>query len=155
MTVHTGIWSARIWGALAGIVAAGALLIASHPAQGGAAVGAEITAHADLTGELSVTPAGPADFIHVRTLRPGQVASGTFTVTNQTGQAQRVQARAIPSDPSLATVIDFSFANRSVVLAPGQSARIAARVRVSSTAGSRWEAALLDYAVLLRSKDAA
>ncbi len=155
MTVRTGIWSARIWGALAGVVAAGALLIASHPAQGGAAVGAEVTAHADVTGELSVSPAAPADFIHVRTLRPGEVASGSFTVSNQTGQPQRVQARAVPSDPALASVIDFAFAGRgAVVLQPGESGAVSARVSVAPTAGTRWQAALLDYAVLLHSKDA-
>ncbi len=155
MTVRTGIWSARIWGALAGLVAAGALLIASHPAQGGAAVGAEVTAHADITGELSVTPADPADFIHVRTLRPGEDATGSVTVTNETGQAQRVRARAIPSDPSLASVVEFAFADGgTVVLRPGESAPISAGVSVSPTAGSRWQAALIDYAVLLHSKDA-
>ncbi len=155
MTVRTGIWSARIWGALAGVVAAGALLIASHPAQGGAAVGAEVTAHADVTGELSVSPADPADFIHARTLRPGQVGSGSFTVTNQTGQAQRVRARAVSSDPALASVIDFAFVGGgTVVLRPGESGPISVRVTVASTAGTRWQAALLDYAVLLHSKDA-
>jgi hypothetical protein len=155
MTVLTGIWSARIWGALAGIVAAGALLFASHPAQGGDAVGAEVTVHADVTGELGVSPTGPADFIHVRTLRPGQEAAGSFTVTNQTGQAQRVGARALPSDPHLASVVKIEFDHDGrVVLGPGESGAISARVRVSPTAGSRWQAALIDYAVLLDSKDA-
>ena len=155
MTVRTGIWSARIWGALVGIVAAGALLIASHPAQGGAAVGAEVTAHADVTGELTVSPAGPADFIHVRALRPGQEVTGSFTVTNQTGQPQRVQARAVPSDPHLASVVEIDFERGgTVVLGPGESAPVTARVRLSPSAGSGWQAALIDYAVLLGSKDA-
>src|SRR3954468_4567407 len=122
MTVRTGIWPARIWGALAGVIAAGALLIASHPAQGGAAVGAEVTAHADATGELSVSLAPPGDFIHVRTLRPGQEAAGSFTIANQTGQAQRVRARSLPSDPALASVVELDLDHGgTLVLAAGES----------------------------------
>src|SRR3954453_8239197 len=153
MTVRTGIWPARIWGALAGVVAAAALLIASHPAQGGAAVGAEVTAHAHMTGELAVSPADPSDFIHVRALRPGQEATGSFTVTNQTGRAQTVRARSLPSDPGLASVVELDFdRGGALVLAPGASGSMTARVRISPSAGSRWQAALVDYAVLLGSK---
>lgn len=155
MTLRTGIWGARIWGALAGAVTAGALLIASHPAQGGAAVGAEVTAHADVTGELAVSPAGPADFIHTRALRPGGTVTGSFTVTNQTGQAQSVRARAVPSDSPLSRVVQLSFAHDGRAILPaGESAPISASVRVSPSAGPRWQAALIDYAVLLDSKDA-
>jgi hypothetical protein len=42
----------------------------------------------------------------------------------------------------------------TAVIGPGESATISARVRVSPTDGSRWQAALIDYAVLLDSKDA-
>jgi hypothetical protein len=155
MTAVPGIWAARIGGALAGIVAAGALLIATFPAQGGAAVGAELTAHADVTGELAVSPTGPSDFLHARALHPGQTASGSFTVTNQTGQRQSIRARAIASDPKLAHLLTLSL-NRGgrLVLAPGESGSITATAALVPAGGSHWQAALIDYAVLLHTKDA-
>jgi hypothetical protein len=154
MTAVPGIWAARIVGALVGIVAAGALLIASFPAQGGAAVGAELTAHADVTGELAVSPAGPSYFLHARALHPGQSASGSFTVTNQTGQRQAIRARAIASNPKLALLVTLTFRQRRLVLAPGESGSIRATAALPRTSGSHWQAALIDYAVLLGSKDA-
>ena len=155
MTAVSGIWAARIVGALLGIVAAGALLIASFPAQGGAAVGAELTAHADVTGELAVSPAGPSYFLHARALHPGQSASGSFMVTNQTGQRQAIRPRAIASNPKLAHLVTLTFRQGGrLVLAPGESGSITATAALPRTSGSHWQAALIDYAVLLRSKDA-
>jgi hypothetical protein len=154
MAAVRGIWTARIGGALAGLAAAGALLILSHPAQGGAAVGAELTAHADQSGELAVSPAGPADFLHVRALRPGEARSGGFTVTNQTGQTQLVRATARPSDPKLAPVIRLRVDQASLVLAPGQSGTLTATASLARRPGDRWQAALIDYALVLHSRDA-
>jgi hypothetical protein len=155
LTALRGIWAARIGGALAGILAAGALLIASLPAQGGAAVGTEVTAHADVTGELSVSPADPADFLHARWLQPGESRSGALIVTNQTGQTQVVHARAAGSDPELERLIPLSLGGDGrLVLAPGQSGSITATVSLAPSPGSRWQAALIDYAVTLDTKDA-
>jgi len=154
MAAVRGIWTARIGGALAGLAAAGVLLVTSHPAQGGAAVGAELTAHADPSGELAVSPAGPADFLHVRALRPGESRSGSFTVTNQTGQRQAVRATARASEPKLARVVRLRLGDRGVVLAPGESRAITATASLPRTAGGPWQAALIDYAVLLHSRDA-
>jgi hypothetical protein len=154
MTAVPGIWAARIGGVLVGIAAAGALLIASIPAQGGTAVGAEVTAHADVSGELAVSPTG-SYFLHARALHPGQSASGSFTVTNQTGQRQAIRARAIASNPKLAHLVTLSFSQGGrLLLAPGQSGSITGTATLARAGGSHWQAALIDYAILLRSKDA-
>jgi hypothetical protein len=154
MTAIRGIWMARAIGVAAGVAAAAAVLIASHPAQGGAAVGAEVTAHADLTGALAVSPAGPDDFLHAHSLHPGESASASFSVTNQTGQPQAIRASAIPSDPKLAHLVALAFDDGGrIVLGPGQSGRITATATLAQAAGSHWQAALIDYAVLLHSRD--
>jgi hypothetical protein len=154
MTAIRGIWVARAIGAAVGITAAATVLIASHPAQGGAAVGAEVTAHADLTGELAVSPAGPADFLRARSLHPGESANASFSVTNQTGHPQAIRAEAIPSDLKLAQLVTLTFGDGGhLLLGPGQSGRITATVTLAQAAGSHWQAALIDYGVLLRSRD--
>lgn len=154
MTAIRGIWVARAIGATAGVAAAAAVLIASHPAQGGAAVGAEVTAHADPTGALAVSPAGPADFLRARSLRPGESTSGSLSVTNQTGQPQEILAKAIASDQKLKHLVALTFdGSGRLLLGPGQTGRITATATLARAAGSRWQAALIDYAVLLRSRD--
>jgi hypothetical protein len=154
MTAIRGIWMARAIGVAAGVAAAVAVLIASHPAQGGAAVGTEVTVHADLTGELAISPAAPADFLHSRSLHPGESVSASFSVTNQTGQPQSVRASAIPSDPKLAHLVTLTFSDGGrLVLGAGQSGRITATATLHQTAGSHWQAALIDYALLLHPRD--
>jgi hypothetical protein len=154
VTAIRGIWVARAIGATVGIAAAAIVLIASHPAQGGAAVGAEVTAHADLTGELAVSPAGPDDFLHARSLHPGESASGSFSVTNQTGQTQAIHPRAIASDPKLEHLVTLTFSGGGhLVLAPGQATQITATATLVATGGTHWQAALIDYAVVLDSKE--
>ena len=154
MTAIRGIWVARAIGAAAGVAAAAAVLIASHPAQGGTTVGAEVTAHADPTGALAVSPVGAADFLHARSLHPGESTSGSLSVTNQTGQPQEIRAKAITSDPKLEHLISLTFAGSGrLILDPGQTGRITATASLARVAGSHWQAALIDYAVLLRSRD--
>ena len=154
MTAIRGIWAARAIGAAIGVAAAAAVLVASHPAQGGAAVGTEVTAHADMTGELAVSPAAPENFLHAHSLHPGESESGSFSVSNQTGRAQAIHLRAIASDPKLAHLVALTFSHGGrVLLAPGQSERITATATLARAAGTHWQAALIDYAVLLDSKD--
>jgi hypothetical protein len=154
MTAIRGIWVARAIGAAVGVAAAATLLVASHPAQGGAAVGAEVAAHADMTGELAVSPAGPENFLHARSLQPGESESGSFSVTNQTGQSQTIHARAVAADPKLEHLVSLTFSDGGrLLLGPGQTARITATATLVPAAGSHWQAALIDYAVLVGSKD--
>jgi len=149
------IWTARIAGGLAGVAAAAALLIASHPAQGGQAVGAEVTAHADQGGAIAVTPASPANFLHARALHPGESATGAFTVISQTGQTQLVRATASASDPKLQHLVSLAFVDAGrVKLRPGGSAPLTATVTLRRAAGTHWQAALIDYAVVLHTRDA-
>ncbi|MDP9227746.1 MAG: hypothetical protein M3M99_01690 [Actinomycetota bacterium] len=169
--MRRGIWAARATGCLIGATAALVLLITSRPTEGGEAIGAEVSAHADLNGELALSPAGPANFIHERALRPGDVATGTVLVRNQTGQRQDVRVWALGSTPALDQALELSFAagdrqlragtlgdlaakgGGAVVLAPGESTEITTTASIRAGAPAGWEAALVDVAVLFDSTD--
>lgn len=166
MTAIEGIWGARAAGLLAGIALAAALLAAGRPAEGGSAVGAAVSAHADLNGELAVSPAGPASFLRAAALRPEAPASGSVEIRNQTGLRQRVRIRALGSSAAMDDTLSLRFeaggaelrsgmlgelgrpGGDPVVLDPGESAAIATAASIPPGAPPDWEAALVDVALL-------
>jgi hypothetical protein len=120
MTAISAIRAARLMGCVLGIAVAVGLFVASRPAAGGHAVGAEVDFHADLTGELAVSPAGPSFFIHQPSLRPGDPpATGSFELTNQTGNRFAIHLNAIPSDHSLDRVLSVQLGSGGQTLAAG------------------------------------
>jgi hypothetical protein len=170
MTAVTGMRWARLAGCLVGVACAAALVLASRPASGGAAVGADVGFYANQTGELAVSPAGPAKFIDERAMRPGQSVSGDFTVTNQTGIRESISlvplASAHELDSSVRVRLDSRGATleegtlgslaqggRPLVLDPGGSAVVTATASLHSGAGSGVAAALVDVAVNFRLGD--
>jgi hypothetical protein len=163
MTSVSGIGTARLAGTLVGVAAAAALLLASRPASGGTAVGADVSVYANQTGELAVSPPGPKPLIDARALRPGDIASGHFRVANQTGVRERIRLEATPSAHSLDGALTVrlssqgrtlgggligSFeATRGLVLDPGRSADVRARVSLPDDAGPDVAAALVQVAI--------
>jgi hypothetical protein len=155
-------------GCVLGIAAAASLFVASRPASGGGAVGAEVDFHADLTGELWVSPAGPRRFIHDRALRPGDpAATGSFKLTNQTGERFAIRLNAVPSVHSLDALLDVdlrsggqtlasgplgslqSSSGPPLVLDPGQTRTITASASLAPEASpDQAAAALVDVAIV-------
>jgi hypothetical protein len=157
--------TARLAGLLVGVALATVLVLASRPASGGQAVGAEVGFYANQTGELAVSPAGPAKFIDAKALRPGQSASGDFQVTNQTGIREAISLSALPSAHQLDEALEVrmsrggttlaagrlgSLAQASgtpLVLGPGQSAVVSTTVTLPPGPGDDIAAALVDVAI--------
>src|SRR5689334_24342338 len=151
MTSVSGIGTARLAGTLVGVAAAAALLLAIRPASGGTAVGADVSVYANQTGELAVSPPGPKTLLDAPALRPGNSASGHFRVANQTGVRERIRLEAAPSAHTLDRALTLrlssqgrmlsrgpigSFeATRRLVLDPGHSAEVRARVSLPDDAG--------------------
>lgn len=165
MTAVKGMRWARLAGCLVGVACAAALVLASRPASGGAAVGADIGFYANQTGELAVSPPGPAKFIDSAALRPGQSVSGDFSVTNQTGIRETISlvplASAHELDSSLLVRLSSggttleqgslgslgSAAGRPLVVEPGESAVVTATASLPAGAGDDVAAALVDVAI--------
>jgi hypothetical protein len=171
MTSISGLGLARLAGCLFGAALAVAVLLASQPA-GGSAVGADVSAYSNDTGELSFDPAGPDDFLHARDLLPGHSAAGSFRVTNQTGIRETLAATAVPSshalDRSLSVEIDSgggtlasgslaSLAGPSgdaLALDPGQTATVSVRLSLARDAGEKVAAALVEIAIVFQPAEA-
>jgi hypothetical protein len=155
MTAISGMRTARLAGFAVGVALAAALLLASRPASGGAAAGADLSVYANQTGELAVSPAGPAAFIDAPRLHAGQSASGSFRLTNQTGIAQSIRLVPVPSSHRLDHALSLRFAsdgraiagNLRLVLQPGGTARVDATISLSPDAGQAAAAALVDVAI--------
>jgi hypothetical protein len=168
MSAIAGMRWARLAGCLVGVALAATQVLASRPASGGAAVGAEVGFYANQTGELAITPAGPAKFIDDPALRPGQTVSGHFSVANQTGITESIHLIASPSAQGLDSGLEVrlssggktlaagtlgSLANGAghpLVLAPGRSALVTATASLPSGAGNDVAAALVDVAIGFR-----
>ena len=166
MTADAGIRTARLAGCLLGVVLAGTLVLASRPASGGQAVGADVSVYANQTGELAVDPAGPTDFLHARELHPGASASGSFRVTNQTGRPEAIRLAAVPSARDLndSLRVEISRSGRTLasgplgsilggegnflILDPGKSARVAVTVSLPADVGRDVAAALVEIAIV-------
>ena len=166
MTSISGLGLARVAGCVFGVLLAAAVLIVSQPA-GGSAVGADVSAYSNQTGELAIEPAGPADFLHVADLLPGNSASGSFRVTNQTGTQETLRATAVPSTHALDRLLsveigsggDRTLASGSLasteagdplVLDPGQTATVSVRLALAKDAGDKVAAALVEIAIVFQ-----
>jgi hypothetical protein len=125
MTGSRSIRTARLAGVLAGVALAAALLLAGRPASGGETVGADVSVYANQTGELAVSPAGPARFVNDPLMRPGQSASGRFRVTNQTGVTESIRLAALPSAHDLDGSLDLRLASNGETLVDGSLASLA------------------------------
>jgi hypothetical protein len=169
MTAISGVWMARLAGGLFGVLLAVGVVLASQPASGGA-VGADVSAYSNQTGELAIAPAGPADFLHVSDLRPGYSSSGSFRVTNQTGTREELRLAAVPSahDLDRSLTVEISSGDRTLasgrlasmadgsgdplVLDPGETDTISMRLSLARDAGPGLAAALVDIAVVFKPK---
>jgi hypothetical protein len=156
---------ARLVGCLVGVACAAVLVLASRPASGGQAVGADVGFYANQTGELAVSPPGPAKFIDDSALRPGQSVSGNFSVTNQTGVRESIQLIPLPSAHELDGSLRLRLSSGGVlleegslgslahgggkrlVLAPGRSAVVSTTASLPAGAGDNVAAALVDVAI--------
>jgi len=103
--------SARRIGILAGLALGGALAaIAAGSwgiAAGSGSAGANVSALANLTGELDVTPHSQ-NFLSGRALMPGEAAAGDVQVRNQTPEPLVVRARLRADQPDLDRVLRAS-----------------------------------------------
>lgn len=110
--------SVRRLGALAGLALGGVLAAIAAGAWGIAAgsgsAGANVSALANLSGELDVTPHAE-NFLRGRALMPGDAASGDVKVRNQTPKPLMVRARLRADRPDLDRVL------RASLQADGQS----------------------------------
>jgi hypothetical protein len=164
MAGDSGMRMARLAGCLLGVILAGTLVLASRPASGGGAVGAEVSVYANPTGELAVDPTGPSAFLTVSALRPGGSASGSFRTTNQTDRTQRIWLGARPASHELDGWLEVQMSADSrmlasgplgrtaaaaepLVLASGESATINVTLRLSADAGPKALLALEDIVV--------
>ena len=155
-------------GCVLGIAVAVGLFISSRPAVGGNAAGAVVDFHADLTGELAVSPAGPRFFIHDREVHPGDAAmTGSFELTNQTGDPFAIHLNAVPSNHSLDGMLQVelrsggqlltsgplgslqSSSGQPLNLDPGQTKTVQVSASLSrQTARDQAAAALVDVAIV-------
>lgn len=103
--------SARRSGALAGLALGGVLAAlaagAWGVAPGSGSAGANVSALANLSGELDVTPHAE-NFLSGRALMPGDAASGDIQVRNQTPKPLVVRARLRADQPDLDRVLRAS-----------------------------------------------
>jgi len=165
MTAISGMRTARLAGFAVGAALAAALLLASRPAAGGAAAGADVSVYANQTGELAVSPPGPNTFVDAPRLHPGQSASGSFRLTNQTGMAEAIGLAAAPSSHRLDETLSMRLTSRGrtlangtlaalsasgerkLVLGPGETSKVTATVSLAPNAGADAAAALVDVAI--------
>jgi len=114
--------SARRLGILAGLALGGALAaIAAGSwgiAAGSGSAGANVSALANLSGELDVTPHAE-NFLSGRALMPGDAASGDVKVRNQTPRPLMVRARLRADQPDLDRVLRASLQARGEYLYVG------------------------------------
>ena len=172
MTARTRTRFARATGCALGAALALALIAGSRPAGGEGAVGAEVSVYANRTGELAVTPAGPQKFLHEPALMAGHTASGSFVLTNQTGDRLMIRMAALGSQHSLDDSLGIKISAGGVRLASGTLGELAAaagkplpmapgarrRVEVAvslpaHSSGTRAAAALVDVAIDFRVRD--
>jgi len=85
---------------------------------GSGSAGADVSALANLTGELDVSPAGKT-FLRGRALMPGDGVTGTLQVRNQTAKALDVRARLAADRPDLNRVLHASLEADGVRLYDG------------------------------------
>lgn len=108
---------ARAAGALLGLTLAVTLLLVSRPGAVGAGAPAAVSVTIAPAGELEVVPPPPRPVLETRSLRPGgPVATGAFTVRNQTGETLAVALRADISSTELNGLLEVRVRSGSRVL---------------------------------------
>lgn len=109
---------ARAAGALLGLTLAVMLLLVSRPGAVGAGAPAAVSVTIAPAGELEVLPPPPRPVLETRSLRPGgPVATGAFTVRNQTGEDFAVALRADVSSTALNGLLEVRVRSGERVLA--------------------------------------
>jgi len=93
---------ARIAGFTVGVAAVAALMVTWQVDPGAGTVGADVTFLASPTGELDI-PTGP--FVRGVGMAPGDDATGTVPVRNQTGSTLAIAVRVLPSIADLDPVL--------------------------------------------------
>jgi hypothetical protein len=148
-----------------GAILALTLLWSSRPEADPGELGAHVTFHANLTGELGVAPAGPEPFLRDDALRPGGTTEGTFDLTNQTGAPLTIRFRALSSEPSLDEFLQVALSSHGtalasgtlaslgtpggtpLVLSPGETRPVSLTATLDPAAGPAAAAALVDVGV--------
>jgi hypothetical protein len=133
----------RAISAAIGLSLVAALIVAARPAGGhGGVLPASLRFTAGLDGAVAIAPAAPRPLLESGPMRPGSHASGTMTVSNQTGETLAVRLRAKPSSTALdgTAMVRLVSGGRTLVdgtlqalrqgtaaalrLGPGESARV-------------------------------
>jgi hypothetical protein len=110
----------RAIGAAIGLGLVAALIVAARPAGGhGGVLPAELRFTAGLDGAVAIEPAAPRPLLASGPMRPGSHASGTMTVSNQTGATLAVRLRATPSSTALDGTAMVRLASAGRTLAEG------------------------------------
>ena len=165
MTKTRGIRAARFAGLLVGAVLALAFVWDARPGATTNEVGATVSFHANMTGELAVDPAGPEPFHAEHALKPGEETSGSFEVKNQTGEPQSIRLQALSSDPVLDELLAVELrvgdelitsgplgsqrtpSTAFFTLDPGLSDDVTVTAELAPTAGPIAAAALVDVGI--------
>lgn len=159
---------ARAAGALLGLALAVTLLLVSRPGAAGAGAPAALSVAIAPAGELEVIPPPSRPVLETRALRPGgPVATGAFTVRNQTGETLSVALRAEPDSTELNGLLEVRVRSGSRVLAEstleslrvrpprlrlgsGQRARLSLEAWLPAEVLSGYEGALVDVTLTPR-----
>ena len=163
----------RRLGTLAGLALGGVLAALAAGSwgvtAGSGSAGTNVSALANPTGELNVSPAGKP-FVHGRALMPGDGVTGTLKVRNQTAKALAVRARLAADQPDLNRVLHASldadgvrlydgslgglrrFSPETVRVASGETIDVTLRLSLPSATKSGYEARTAETTLALDSK---
>jgi len=110
----------RAIGAAIGLALVAALIVAARPAGGhGGVLPASLRFTATLDGAVAAEPAAPKPLLASGPMRPGSHAQGSFTLSNQTGEALAVRLRAKPSSTELDGTAQVRLQSGGVVVFEG------------------------------------
>jgi hypothetical protein len=110
----------RAIGAAIGLALVAALIVAARPAGGhGGVLPASLRFTATLDGAVAAEPAAPKPLLTSGPMRPGSHATGSFTLSNQTGETLAVRLRAKPSSTELDGTAQVRLQSGGVVLSEG------------------------------------
>ncbi|HVO52778.1 MAG TPA: hypothetical protein VMT37_00040 [Solirubrobacterales bacterium] len=108
----------RVVAAAIGVALVAALLVQARPAGGhGGVLPARLSFFAEPDGAVEVTPAAPRALLESGPLRPGDGATGTLRLRNQTGSRLAVGLRAEPSSTALDGLVEVRLVSGGQVLA--------------------------------------
>jgi hypothetical protein len=160
MTVVLGDKLARAFGLALGLGLVVATIVVAAPAGGhGGVLPASLRVEAGQDGAIAVSPAAPEPVLRAPSMRPGSHASGTLSLTNQTGEVLAVGLRAEPSSTALDGLAHVRIegggelladttlqalrrrSEGSVRLAPGEAAKLRVRVSIPADAETGYEGA--------------